>query len=109
MLLGAGTRSEYRITRVAFFTTGASAVMTYALVAKVRPGGFGHGLTGLMSTETEVLPATSKAPGKKSISTWASSVNAILASLTPPITLMSRWPEVCGWLARSEEHTSELQ
>src|SRR6266566_2762277 len=98
MLLGAGIRSEYRITTVAFLTSGAPAVITYALVAKVSPGGFGQGPTGLMSTGTTVLPVTSNAPGRKSISTWASSVNATLASLTPPRTLISRWPEVGDWL-----------
>src|SRR3989442_10338753 len=86
------------MTRLAFLTRGASAVMTYELVAKVKPGGFEHGLTGLMSTVIEVFPVTSKAPGRNPITTWPSSVNAEFASLTPLMTLITRWPDIGGRL-----------
>src|SRR2546422_9296531 len=86
------------MTRLAFLTSGASEVMTYELVAKVKPDGFEHGLTGLMSTVIEVFPVTSKAPGRKPITTWPSSVNAEFASLTPLMTLITRWPDIGGRL-----------
>src|SRR4029077_6078337 len=86
------------MTRLDFLARGASAVMRYVLMANVRPDAFGHGLTGLMSTVIEVFPVTSKAPGRNPITTWPSSVNAGLASLTPLMTLITRWPELGGRL-----------
>src|SRR5260370_6506740 len=97
-VLGAGTRSEKRITRLAFLTSGASAVMWYVLVARVRPGGLGHGLTGLMSTVMDVFPVESKTPKLKPSTTWVSgSVKAELASLMPPTTLITWCPEFGAW------------
>src|SRR5579872_7262512 len=90
------------MTRVGHFdlsvclVNGASAVISYVFVEKCSPLALGHGLTGLMSTVTCVLPVTSNAPGRKPITTWPSSVNAELASLTPPMTLITRWPDA-GW------------
>ncbi len=63
-------------------------------VTKRMPGGCGQVGSGTMSTEIVVLPAASKMPGKKLITTWPSSVNAELGSLTPLVTLMSRCPEL---------------
>src|SRR5260370_37580742 len=63
------------------------------------PGGCGHVDSGVTSTEIDVFPVASNAPGRNPRTIWASFVNAELASLTPPITLMSTWPDVGFWLA----------
>src|SRR5438105_3040499 len=53
-----------------------------------------------MSTVMVVWPGfTLNEPGRNPITTWPSSVNAEFASLTPPITLTTRCPEVGCWLA----------
>src|SRR5260370_33525996 len=94
-VLGAGIRSEKRITRLAFLTSGASAVMWYVLVAKVMPDGLGQGFTGLMSTVIWVFPVESKTPKLNPSTTWMSGfVKAELASLMPPTTLITLWAEL---------------
>ena len=72
------------ITRRAF---AASLLATGALGI-----GIGEVAAPLAQSQAHPVAVASKAPGRNPITTWPSLVNAELASLTPPITLMSRCP-----------------
>ena len=56
------------------------------------PDGLGQVLSGVIVTSMDDLPSITNAPGRKPITSWPSSVNAELASLSPPSTLTVRWP-----------------